>query len=537
MKREAKVGILFFAGLGLLLWFALFVTGFSARGGDYEVRFDSVTGLRIGDAVTFNGVRIGKISDVVPVRNGDGGSEVAVFFDIDRRMRDAVVVSEDAVFAIQMGLLGGGSLAISSRGPGEVLQPGLVNTHRGGAPVDLGTVLTQVSELIDDNRANLRAAIADLPRAVKNMGDMGGEIQEVVAENRRTINEAISGMRDMTTSIRTVVDENRKDIQAAIQRMASLMEELKGMVEENRPDVRTAISRAPQMMEEFTTVGREVRTMVQENRKRIDEIIAGFANFAPRLDRIGADIETVTAQIASGQGSVGKAIFEDDLFDNANEAMDSLRRRADELETFTSSFATTRLYGGIEGGYNYRTEVAHGLAYLRLEPKPWKYYQVGIGYRSDPKWINDEPEFTADFTPDDLKDREERYRDGLRALDLHLAIGYRFFPDDDIERYRLDLAAGLFDGRLGGRVGFHFTENLSLWTMARMSDDSRLPNREKRERGSAFGRATLSYEPWRGVRLQAGVDDLFYRPGPYGAITLEVMDRDLVNLFVAAGSL
>ena len=37
------------------------------------------------------------------------------------------------------------------------------------------------------------------------------------------------------------------------------------------------------------------------------------------------------------------------------------------------------------------------------------------------------------------------------CLDLHLALGYRF-SDDYIERYRLDVSAGLFDGELGGRV-------------------------------------------------------------------------------------
>ena len=177
------------------------------------------------------------------------------------------------------------------------------------------------------------------------------------------------------------------------------------------------------------------------------------------------------------------------------------------------------------------------MAYLRIEPKPWKYYQFGIGYRGDPEWIDDEPTFTNSFTIDDYRNRQESYRDGFDTLDLHLALGYRFFPDDYIERYRLDVSAGLFDGELGGRVGLQLTEDFSLWTMARRVDDSALPNRLEREEGDVYARSFLRYEPFTGVSLRAGVDDIFTKPGPYGGLSIEILDRDLVNLFVAAGSL
>ena len=536
MKTEAKIGLLFFAGLGLMIWFALFVTGLGGGQGDYEVRFDRVNNLRIGDPVTYNGVRVGRVTDVVPVLNDLGSSEIAVHYDIDERMRQAVLIGEHTRFSISGSLLGGGgALTIDSHGAGQMPQPGL-QPLRGSDPVDLNTVLSSVNQLIEENRSDLRSAIQQLPDAVGNMAGMGKEIQEVVAENRKAINEAIVGMRDMTTSIRGMVEENREEVNVAVGRLSDLLENLQGLVSENRPDIRKAIAKAPELMEEFATVGRDLRMMIQDNRERIDTIMIGFSNFAPRLDRIGADIETVTAHIAAGKGSIGKAVFEDELYDNANAAAESIRRRADEVETLTSSFATTRLYGGVETGYNSRSEVGHALAYLRIEPKPWKYYQFGIGYRGDPVWIDDELTFTSSFTVDDYRDRQESYRDGFDTLDLHAILGYRFFADNNIEKYRLDVSAGLFDGELGGRVGLQLTEDFSLWTMMRQVDDSALPNRLEREEGDVYGRATLRYEPFTGVSLRAGVDDFFNKPGPYGGLSIEIRDRDLVNLFIAAGS-
>ena len=34
-------------------------------------------------------------------------------------------------------------------------------------------------------------------------------------------------------------------------------------------------------MEEFTTVGRDLRTMIQANRERIDTVMTGFSQFCP----------------------------------------------------------------------------------------------------------------------------------------------------------------------------------------------------------------------------------------------------------------
>ena len=57
MNSEIKVGILFFIGLGLLLWFTIFVTQIGTSRGEYAIRFPRVEKLKEGDQVTYNGVR------------------------------------------------------------------------------------------------------------------------------------------------------------------------------------------------------------------------------------------------------------------------------------------------------------------------------------------------------------------------------------------------------------------------------------------------------------------------------------------------
>ncbi|TVR13071.1 MAG: MCE family protein [Planctomycetota bacterium] len=523
MRMEAKIGLLFFASLILLVWFAIFVTGLNAGSRTYEVRFDRVMGLRNGDAVLYNGVRVGTVTDITPVRNGEGGSEVAVFFDIERRMREAVVIGDDLSISVQQGLLGGGSLSISSSGSGSEIEPGLMSQVRGREPVDLNTAMAQVVDLIAENRQDIRSTMQELPRAVGSFGDMSEEIQATVAENREVLTQALENMRDMMGGVREVVAENREDLRTSITRLADLLENLQGMVQENRPNLRAAIEHLPTLTEEFAGVGQELRAMITHNRERIDTIIAGFANFAPRLDRIGADVERVTSYVASGQGSLGRAIFDDELHETAVDALDSVGRRADEVSDFTKTFATMRLYGGIEGGYGTRSETGRGTAYLRLEPRNWKYYELGVSFRHNPYLI--------------AEDDEDPFFDERTEIDPHLAVGFRFLPSDAMERHRLDVAGGLFDGQVGLRAGFALHDRVDAWIIARLADDERLPNREPRESGNLQGRAWLSVQLLRGVYVEAGADSLYHKPGPYAGMRFEILDRDLANLFAVSSGM
>ena len=74
MPVEAKVGLVFFLGLGLVLWFTVYVGDFSAAEGEFNVRFVNVQGIAAGSNVQFNGVKIGKVRKVQPVLSSAGST-------------------------------------------------------------------------------------------------------------------------------------------------------------------------------------------------------------------------------------------------------------------------------------------------------------------------------------------------------------------------------------------------------------------------------------------------------------------------------
>ena len=115
MNSEVKVGILFFLGLGLLLWFTIFTTQIGAAKGPYAVIFPRVTRLKEGDGVTYNGVKVGTVTEVIPVLLNDGKPAVKVSFSINGDRKKVVMIDEQTEFRIAQGLLGGSSLEIAAR--------------------------------------------------------------------------------------------------------------------------------------------------------------------------------------------------------------------------------------------------------------------------------------------------------------------------------------------------------------------------------------------------------------------------------------
>ena len=103
--------------------------------------------------------------------------------------------------------------------------------------------------------------------------------------------------------------------------------------------------------------------------------------------RIGIDIDVLlclTGQIAAGKGTLGKLVFEDTLHEKAVLAADNFNQRMEEIKPITSGFTTLKFIGGLEAGINTESGVTDTYAYLRIEPRPWKFYQSGVSYRTAP---------------------------------------------------------------------------------------------------------------------------------------------------------
>lgn len=544
LSSELKVGTLFFIGLGLSVWFTLQTSKHSGGPGEYAVNFRRVSRLAPGDPVLYNGVKVGKVATVEPVLVPELGNEprVKVAFSIDPAAREAVLVGDHSTVRINQGLLGGASMEIVSEDGAKISNESLKMAHTSD-PASFDEVMRTVQDILDENRANLKGTIASAKTAMDNAGAAGGEIRDTVAENRAMLKKAIENTERLTAELKAIssenrdnikstianadkaaaqiaalIEENRATVKLALERIAKASEQIAAMVEENRKNVQATTERLPQAVDNLAQAAGQVRDAVAENRQSLHNVMLGVELFAPKLDRIGDNVEKITKQIADGKGTIGKLVMEDTLHDQASGVLTSAQERLDEVKPFTQGVSELHFYAGLEVGGNLQSGAGTGYGYLRIEPRPWKFYEGGLSYRTAPS----DRQVTRD-NPDKL------------GVDFNFLLGWRFRPDDSIQRYRISVAAGVIDTKLGGYVEWAATRDLSVRVMARMKDNEREKNDRRYEEGDALVRATVSWRMFDRFYLIGGVDDIgSHHSGPWIGMRAELLDNDMRNVTTAA---
>jgi hypothetical protein len=293
-----------------------------------------------------------------------------------------------------------------------------------------------------------------------------------------------------------------------------MSDQIGSMVEENRASLKLAIDKLPGTVDNVSAAMKSFGDAVDENRPNLKSAMADIAKATPKIEHIADNLDAITTQIASGHGTIGKLVFEDTLHDKAVQAVENLNERLEEIKPVTRGFSELKFLLGVEGGEDVRSGVATYGAYLRIEPAPWKFYQGGISYRTAPR---DRTALMDD--PNQLN------------VDFNLLVGWRWFPDDEGQFYRLNGAAGLVDSQLGAIVWWQFSPNLSLEVMGREKDNKRLALDRRYEQGEAMLRATIDYRVWNRVSLRAGGDDLIsHHPGAWFGLRAELLDNDLRNI-------
>ncbi len=517
MNNEIRVGLFFFISLASLLGFTLFVTDVGGSDGRYGIVFNRVEGLRGGDAVTYNGVKVGQVRAVKP-QIAEGLPQVLIKFDIDDAYEESVVVGDDTVFSINQGLLGGFRLSIVTLDAGGVgIKRANLDARIGEDPVSLNDAIGSLAKILDENRKNIRDAIDSLPAAVNNFAEMSGEIRDVVKDNREGLGKAVDNIGELADNANQVVQENRVGIKKAVDNFGEASGELKGMLKENRENLKAAVDKLPNAVDSLTKTSDEIGATVSENREGLKKTVDNLAEFSPKLNRIGSDVEVITKQIASGKGTVGKLVFEDTLHEKAEDALTSFEQRLEELKPLTSGISDLKFYIGTFGAMNVDQESASGGVYLRIEPRPWKLYEFAVVYRGAPA-----DRETADEDPEDLN------------IDFSFLYGRRFFADDANETFRFTGKVGIIESKIGGTGEISLVPHkLSLHFMLRGKHDGFDETDRRYEDGNLMARAYLEYRAWKRVYVYVGGDDLIDEPGGYFGIRAEILDNDLRNASAA----
>jgi phospholipid/cholesterol/gamma-HCH transport system substrate-binding protein len=137
--HETVVGIFVIIGLVCVGYMTVKLGDVSLFGDDsypLYARFNSVSGLRVGNSVEMLGMEIGKVA-------GFKMDQQALLAQVELRIKPDIKIYEDAIASIKTaGLIGDKYVSIDPGGAGDLLKPGATITETESA-VDIGELISK----------------------------------------------------------------------------------------------------------------------------------------------------------------------------------------------------------------------------------------------------------------------------------------------------------------------------------------------------------------------------------------------------------
>lgn len=212
LTREVKTGIFAITAILLFIFGYTFLKGSNLfySGRNFFVKYDNVNGLASSAPVTVNGFQIGKVKNIEISDKNDG---LIVSFSVN----DDFEFSRNSVVEIySSGLIGGNNLgilpeydssniAVSGDTLRGAIQEGMIDGLKDSfAPLEkslkstltqLDSVLTSVNQILDEkSKENLRLAIADLSVTMNNFKGVSNNLDLLLVDNKQKLDSTFTNL-------------------------------------------------------------------------------------------------------------------------------------------------------------------------------------------------------------------------------------------------------------------------------------------------------------------------------------------------------
>lgn len=311
--RETQVGLVILAALAVgvagTLW--LKGTNWGRPAVPLEVLLTDVAQLSPGNPVKFRGVQVGRVSEI---RVEPDGQAVRVTLNL----AEPIEIPPDAVVLLAPESFFGdwqAEIVNPDRFPGFAFYPVPPGTARGGVRVVGGYALPELSRLsasaeqISQNLADLterfdiafnEATAANLARAIENFG--------VVSEDLRAL---VSQQSDIALSITTSADSALAEIEAASRVARRSFERIDGLLAD--PQMDSILKNANLALSDVGKIAGDLAGSSD-----------GLAATLARADSAFARLDRLTAQVATGQGALGRLVADSTMAVRAEDALQEL---------------------------------------------------------------------------------------------------------------------------------------------------------------------------------------------------------------------
>ncbi|MEM8931098.1 MAG: MlaD family protein [Acidobacteriota bacterium] len=408
MSQAIKVGL--FVTLCLVVLGVLIFRIEDLRlGGDGQrvvVLFDSVAGLNEKAPVRVAGVRVGTVEEI-----GLEGRQARVVVVLDQE----VALTEGSSAAIaNAGLLGDKYIE---------LVPGAV----GGPTLPADTVLVGTTPVSFDE------ALQRFDSLGQKLGNVAGDVT-AEGDLGQSIRRLLDNLEATSADIRELVASNRSQVDST---MANFERFSTALADE-----------LPKLTAQIQAVLAQVDSVVSENRGDLQGSLANIREVTERMQASVDNLNDISGQIRSGEGTLGKLVYDDAAHDSLVDTLNAVETGVGSLNDTLGRVQKLELELGLEATTYVDLDEEGGAAFrARLSSHPRRSYYLGLVDTPQGKVdeetrtiITTRPDGTVETTVIEEQVREEDFT--LTAM-----LGYQL---GDFE-----LRAGLIESAGGAGLDYH----------------------------------------------------------------------------------
>jgi len=483
ISTELKVGFFAILVIAVLAFMTFKIGGIDwmkKEGYIVYVYFKNIAGLDEKTKVKVAGVNAGVIEKI---ELDKGKAKLTV------RMDKNVTLYSDASASIKAaGLLGDKYLDIKT----GLTKPFLTN----------GDTLKSVIEIVD-----LDDLTRNLTAVSENINTLAQSLNESFAteKGKDAIKQSILNLKDITASLKETISVNDQKLRTTLDNINNLASSVNDLVEKNSDKVTSAVSNikdfsdslktdGPQFVESLNKAARDLKAMVEENRPTIKSATESIDNIAKKIEK--------------GEGTLGKLVKDDRLYESVNKAAEGIDRTVGAVERF-KTFIT------FQSDYLTKPKDGKGYFYATFQPKPDKYYILGV--IGDPLGRVTTKDIIRTSEGVTTRVKQEKIE---KKIEFTAQFAKRF---DD-----LALRIGLTENTFGAGADYFFMNDkgkitADIWDFSNDEEDAKNPH----------VRVGVDYFFFKNLFLSAGADNIMNKKwrGGYAGVGVRFEDEDIKYLF------
>ncbi|GAA4165054.1 MlaD family protein [Chryseobacterium ginsenosidimutans] len=308
-SKELKAGVIaLLAIIGFVVLFQ-FMKGRSLFTTDniFYAQYDNVEGLAQSSPVSINGLKVGQVDKIIPRTGKDGKIDFLVKITVDNNFE----FSKNSTLEIfEPGLMSGKEMRINLMYGGQTAKDG--DTLKGAFKLGtLGSLSSQVGPVKDQ----LQTVLHRVDSLMTNANQL------VDAQNRQEIkallanlNKTVAALQTTAGSVNSLVGHNDPKLQKVLD------------------DASVTMQTGKVTLDKYGNLAESIDT------KKLNATIAN-------LDATVGQLNNVVSGIDRGEGSLGKIMKDDQLYNNLNAASNNLNSLIEDLKANPKKYVNFSVFG------------------------------------------------------------------------------------------------------------------------------------------------------------------------------------------------